>query len=643
MLLQANQLSKSFGSHSVLRGLTFQLNAGEKIGLVGRNGCGKTTLFRLLSGELEPDEGQVFRHSKAKIGFMQQLVHAASHRSVLDETLTVFSQLHSLADEIERLETQIELHAASEGLQSLLDEYGQLQTRWEMEGGYSFKAQTKAVLFGLGFSESELEKSTIELSGGELNRLNLAKLLQSRPNLLLLDEPTNHLDIPSVQWLEEFLQNYPDAFIVVSHDRYFLDRTVDKIFEVSDGQLEEYPGNYSRYLVEKGKRRRQRQKEYEAQQEFVARTEDFIRRNIAGQNTRQAQSRQKMLNRLERLEKMQADQSSAHFRFEIRTQSVHQVLECLDLVSGYEGVRVAGPLDLHVYRGERVGIIGPNGSGKSTLLKTFLGMIPPLEGEVFWGDKVDVAFYDQQLSSLNMGLTVLEEMRQIAPLSTDETLRGYLARFLFRREEVYKPVANLSGGEKSRLALAKLIFGQANTLVLDEPTNHLDIPSREALEDALMDFSGTLLVVSHDRYLINKLATRLLYLDGSQHVTVFEGRYEDFHSLREVAPNQPREKQALAPKPELPSTSEVDPPRLSKNEYNKIKNRCEALETEIENLEDEIQRITEALNDSVNTSDYMLLQDLGAQFASLSARKEDLYDEWVQTLARLEGGSGVQT
>ena len=636
MLLQANQLSKSFGSHSVLRGLTFQLNAGEKIGLVGRNGSGKTTLFRLLSGEMEPDEGEVVRHSKAKIGFMQQLVHAASHRSVLDEALTVFFQLQSLADEIERLETQIELHAASEGLQSLLDEYGQLQTRWEMEGGYSFKAQTKAVLFGLGFSESELEKSATELSGGELNRLNLAKLLLSRPNLLLLDEPTNHLDIPSVQWLEEFLQNYPDAFIVVSHDRYFLDRTVDTIFEVTDGNLEEYPGNYSRHLVEKEKRRQQRQKEFETQQELIARTEDFIRRNIAGQKTRQAQSRQKMLNRLERLEKMQADPSSAHFRFDVRTQSVHQVLECLDLVSGYDGVCVAGPLDLRVYRGERVGIIGPNGSGKSTLLKTLLGIIPPLEGEVFWGAKVDAAFYDQQLSSLKMELTVLEEMRQIAPLATDETLRGYLARFLFRGEEVYKPVSNLSGGEKSRLALAKLIFGKANTLVLDEPTNHLDIPSREALEDALMDFPGTLLVVSHDRYLIDKLATRLLYLDGNQHVTVFEGGYEDLQSHREGAPNQPREKQAPVPKPELPSTPQEDSPRLSKNAYNKIKNRCEALETEIENLEDEIQRVTEALNDPVNSANYLLLQDLGAQFESLSARKEDLYDEWEQTLARLD-------
>jgi ATP-binding cassette, subfamily F, member 3 len=505
-----------------------------------------------------------------------------------------------------------------------------------MEGGYSFKAQTKAVLFGLGFSESELDKSTTKLSGGELNRLNLAKLLLSRPNLLLLDEPTNHLDIPSVQWLEDYLRDYPDAFIVISHDRYFLDRTANKIFELADGLLEEYPGNYSRYLIDKEKRLRQRRKEYQEQREFIARTEDFIRRNIAGQNTRQAQARQKMLGRLDRLEQIHNDQSAARFRFEIRMQSVHQVLECQELMSGYEGVPVAGPLDLRIYRGERVGIIGPNGSGKSTLLKTFLGIIPPLRGEVHWGAKVDAAFYDQQLSSLDGEGTVLEEMRQIAPLATDEILRGYLARFLFRGEDVYKPVANLSGGEKSRLALAKLIFGQANTLVLDEPTNHLDIPSREALEDALTDFPGTLLVVSHDRYLINKLATRLLYLDGGRNVTLFEGGYEDFQSLQGQTPVPVREKQIPEPDPEPVPDFPSAIPRLSKNEYNKIKIRFEAIEEEIENLEEEIQRVTSALNDPNNSSDYLLLQELGSQFATLSARKEELYLEWEQTLDRLE-------
>jgi ATP-binding cassette, subfamily F, member 3 len=636
MLLQANHISKSFGTHSILRDLTFQLNAGEKIGLVGRNGCGKTTLFHLLAGNMEPDEGQVVRHTKARIGLMQQLVHAADHRSLLDEALTVFKELQTLSDEIERLETLIEKHSASEGLQSLLDEYGQLQTRWEMEGGYSFQARTKAVLFGLGFSDPELNKSTTELSGGELNRLNLAKLLLSQPNLLLLDEPTNHLDIPSVQWLEEFLVDYPHAFIVISHDRYFLDHTVNQIFDLMDGRVEEYSGNYSRYVLEKEKRQQHRQKEYELQQELIARTEDFIRRNIAGQNTRQAKARQKMLDRMEKLDKVQSEHSSARFRFEVKGQSVHQVLNAQNLQVGYPGARLAGPLDLRVYRGDRIGIIGPNGSGKTTLLKTFLGAIPPLGGLVEWGAKVDLAFYDQQLSSLNMDMTVIEEIRQIAPLVTEETLRGYLARFLFRGDEVYKPVINLSGGEKSRLALAKLIFGKANTLVLDEPTNHLDIPSREALEEALTDFPGTFLVVSHDRYLINKLATRLIYMDGEGHAEVFEGEYEEFHSRQPGQKKAAREKPFLA-LPEEPMPAEpAGPARLSKNEYNKLKGRGEALEQEISCVEDEIQQVTAAMNDPVQAADYLRVQELGAQFEDLTARKEQLYEEWAQTLARLE-------
>jgi ATP-binding cassette subfamily F protein 3 len=419
--------------------------------------------------------------------------------------------------------------------------------------------------------------------------------------------------------------------MVISHDRYFLDHTVEKILELSNGKGELYTGNYSRFIGEREKRRQMRQKEYEEQQELIARTEEFIRRNIAGQNTRQAQSRQKMLDRLERLEKVRTGGASARFRFDLKTQSGHLVLETRNLAVGYDGIALAGLLNLKVYRGERVGIIGPNGSGKTTLLRTLLSELPPVRGEYEFGFKVDLAFYAQQLTLLNPELTVLEEMREITPLSTEEELRSYLARFLFRGEEVFKAVGTLSGGEKSRLALARLIFGKANTLILDEPTNHLDIPSREALEDALLSFPGTLLMVSHDRYLINKLAQRIVYFDGEGNVTVQEGNYDEFEAQRAVSPA--RESQPVKPVeplrlPEIAADS--SPRRLSKNERNKTLQRCSQLENEIEALEEELHSITAALNDPAYSSDYQRLQDLGNQFETSTSRRNQLYTEWEQ-------------
>lgn len=640
MLIQLDRIGKSFGSKTVLQEASFQLNPDEKVGLVGRNGTGKTTLFRIVAGLLEPDSGHVVRQPQVRLGFMQQMTHTEPNRTVFESALSVFAHMEERAREMELLEAQIESKSQDSDLHSLLERYGRLQTRWEMEGGYSYEARTKAVLFGLGFEERDLDKGAALLSGGELNRLNLAKLLLSDPTLLLLDEPTNHLDISAVQWLEGFLKDYARAYVVISHDRYFLDATVTRILEINGGKVEDYPGNYSWYVVERDRRREIRLKAYEQQQEEIARTEEFIRRNLAGQKTKQAKSRRNMLERMERLERVSSGKPPARFRFDLNSQSGDAVFKLTKVTVGYEGTILARNLTGTIFRGRTVGIMGPNGSGKSTFLKTLLDKQAPLAGKIQVGQKVDLAYYDQQLSTLDSDATVLEEMRAISPLATDETLRGYLARFLFLGDDVFHKTASLSGGEKSRLALAKLIFSKANTLLLDEPTNHLDIPSCEALEDALQDFPGTVIMVSHDRYLLGKLADQILFFDGTGGFTWFDGTYDEFAASQEA----PQERQATAKPakaaskttPILPERPGSNGQKFSKNELAKLKSRCEFLEQEIQRVEGLIESNTCQLSDPDVARDFVQFKQLTDRHEDLNTRLGQLYQEWEKSLKLLE-------
>ena len=637
MLISLNQLSKSFGSCELFQDTSFQLDEGDKVGLVGRNGTGKTTLLRLINGEIEPDRGAVIRHSRVKIGFLQQITQVNSERSLLAEALTVFGALEEMEREINRLESEIEAKSQGPELHSLLDRYSQLQTRWELDGGYSYKARTEAVLFGLGFSRNDLERSALLLSGGELNRLNLAKLLLAAPNLLLLDEPTNHLDISAVKWLEEFLRDYPHAYIVISHDRYFLNATVDRVLEIQNRRIEEYPGNYTRFVQERERRLIQKRKAFLQQQELIVRTEDFIRRNIAGQKTKQAQSRQKMLERLERLDRVVIDQSQAQFHFELNSRSGSLVFRASKLAIGFDGQLLVGQINFDLYRGERLGIVGPNGSGKTTLLRTLLGDLPPIVGRLQLGQDMSIGYFDQQLSGLDADSTVLEEMRTISPLDTDETLRGYLARFLFRGDEVFQTVASLSGGERTRLSLAKLIFGKANTLILDEPTNHLDISACEALEAALLEFPGTLIIVSHDRYLINTVCSRLFYLDGEGSFCDFSGTYEELEAaLAREGAEKPPKTSTVTEKLSSARQSETSTRKPSKNEINKLENQCSLLEREIRQVEEELHLTLERLNDTSLAKDFLQLRQLSNQHQELNSRLEILYTDWEKSLSSLE-------
>ncbi len=531
MLFRLSDVQKSYGTQDVLRGASIQINPGEHVGLVGRNGAGKTTIFRLVSGEESPDRGDVVRARGVKLGLLDQHVHFEPGTTVHESTLAAFGHLQQIEHEMHELEHR--MAEASGDLDQVLERYSDLQLAFEREGGFEYAAKAEAILMGLGFAREDWSLETEKLSGGQQNRLGLARLLLADPDVLLLDEPTNHLDVRAVEWLEAYLQTYASAFVIISHDRYFLDRVCQRIIDLENGKAATYPGNYSDYLIERDARREAQKRAYDNQQQLIAKTEEFIRRNLAGQKTKQAKSRRKMLEKLERVDAVRVDQSSGDFRLQSIERAGNHVLTVTKAMIGYPGKPLARDISFILRRGECLGIIGPNGSGKTTFLKTVLKKVPPLAGEIRWGTKVQIGYYAQQLEDLDDRNEIIMELRRVAPASaTAGELRSFLAKFLFTGDDVYKKVLDLSGGEKGRLALAKLIYSRVNVLVLDEPTNHLDIPSREALEEALDAYQGTILTISHDRYFLDRIATQILALDGQGLAEHYEGDYTEYHDWK---------------------------------------------------------------------------------------------------------------
>src|SRR5882672_1436453 len=530
MLFRLTDVHKSYGAQEVLRGATLQINPGEHVGLVGRNGAGKTTIFRLVDDEATPDRGEVVRARGLKLGLLSQHVHFEPGSTVHESALAAFGHLQQLEHEMHELEHRM---AEAGDLEKVLERYSDLQHEFEREGGFEYSARAESILQGLGFDRETWAVETEKLSGGQTNRLGLARLLLAEPDVLLLDEPTNHLDVAAVEWLEEFLQTYASAFVIISHDRYFLDRACRRIIELENGRANSYVGNYSAFLVERDERREAQQRAYDNQQRLIAKTEEFIRRNLAGQKTKQAKSRRTMLQRLERVDAVRADQSSGDFRLQDIERAGTHVLTVTDAAIGYPDKTLARDISLILRRGECLGVIGPNGSGKTTFVRTVLGQIPTLAGELRWGAKVQIGYYAQQLEDLDDRNEIIMELRRVAPASaTAGELRSFLAKFLFVGDDVYKHVRDLSGGEKGRLALAKLIYSGVNVLVLDEPTNHLDIPSREALEEALQAYEGTILTISHDRYFLDRVATQILALDGDGGAEHYDGDYTEYHDWK---------------------------------------------------------------------------------------------------------------
>jgi len=644
MLFRLSEVHKSYGVQDVLRGASLQVNPGEHVGLVGRNGAGKSTIFRLVRGDETADRGDVVRARGVKLGLLDQHVHFKPGSTVHESALAAFGRLQQIEHEMHELEHR--MADAREDLEKILERYSDLQHEFEHEGGFEYAARAEAILQGLGFDRDMWSLETEKLSGGQQNRLGLACLLLASPDVLLLDEPTNHLDVNAVEWLEEFLQEYSAAYVIISHDRYFLDRCCKRIIELENGRASSYTGNYSDFLVEREERREAQQRAYDNQQQLIAKTEEFIRRNLAGQKTKQAKSRRNMLERLERLDAVRPDKSSGDFRLQAIERTGNHVLTVNELSIGYHEKLLAKDISFILRRGECLGIIGPNGSGKTTFLRTILNKLAPLGGEVRWGTKVQIGYYAQQLDDLDDRNEIIMELRRVAPsTATAGELRSFLAKFLFHGDDVYKHVRDLSGGEKGRLALAKLIYSRVNVLVLDEPTNHLDIPSREALEEALSAYEGTIVTISHDRYFLDRVATQILALDGLGGAEHYEGDYTEYHDWklgrRDTAPVATEEENLVnvvaaparvvqepviaKPAPAPPKKSGVKVVKKKKPEPVRTP---DLVETDISRAEARLNEISEQMGTPEVARDADRLIALNEEYQQTEVLLRNLYDEW---------------
>src|SRR4051812_28962156 len=630
MLFRLSDVYKSYASQDVLRGASLQVNPGEHVGLVGRNGAGKTTLFRLITGEESPDRGDVVRARGVRLGLLEQHVDFEPGTTVHEAALAAFKELQDIEHEMHQLEHR--MAEAPEDLDAVLERYSELQHEFERLGGFEYAAKAEAILQGLGFERDSWATPTEILSGGQKNRLGLARLLLAEPDVLLLDEPTNHLDVATVEWLEEFLAAYKSAYVIISHDRYFLDRACTRIVEVELGKAVSYKGNYSHFLVEREEQREIQQRAYENQRQLIAKTEDFIRRNLAGQKTKQAKSRRTMLQKLERVEAVRPDAPQGNFQMQKVERAGAHVLTAKEAAVGYPGVLLAEGISFILNRGECLGVIGPNGSGKTTFLRTVLGKLPQLDGEIRWGSNVSVGYYAQQLDDLDDRNEIIMELRRVAPRSaTAGELRGFLARFLFTGDDVDKHVRDLSGGEKGRLALAKLIYSNVNVLVLDEPTNHLDIPSREALEEALDAYDGTILTISHDRYFLDRVATQILALDGEGGAEHYDGDYTEYHDWKAARKRAPLSEVAQ------PVRSKETPPKAKATGGKAVKKESvrdsRAVEAEIGEVEKLLAELSEQLGRPATARDPQRLKTLNEDYKSADARLRRLYEEWEQAAA----------
>ncbi|MDX2034210.1 MAG: ABC-F family ATP-binding cassette domain-containing protein [Blastocatellia bacterium] len=622
--------------------MTFQINPGEHVGLVGRNGAGKSTILRLITGGESPDNGEIDRLKGFRYGVLQQHVDFSGAETLMDAALGVFEKLHVLEARMRELEHAM-TEATGDELDRVMHEYSEAQQTFEQEGGFLIHARTESVLLGLGFTKEDFDKRAESLSGGEKNRLGLARLLLLEPDILLLDEPTNHLDVEAVEWLEEFLSAYKSAYLIISHDRFFLDHTVKRVLDLEFGKIDSYKGNYSDYLVEREERRLQQQRAYDQQQAMIARTEDFIRRNLAGQKTKQAKSRRNLLERMDRLEST-ANLDTANFKLKPTARTGEQVLVLDKLAIGFPTKTLARDLNVTLRRGERLGIIGGNGTGKTTLLRTLLGEQPPIAGDMRWGTGVDVGYYDQRLLTVDDRNTVLEELRSIASSAIpDGELRGFLGRFLFSGDDVFKPVAALSGGEKGRLALAKLIYSRVNVLVLDEPTNHLDIASCEALEDALNEYDGTIITVSHDRYFLDRIATQILFF-GEAGVEYFDGGYTEFYDDHHRANAERQAREAEAQKAERERlVRKAEPAKSAAPRKAKAKGPSPwEIETEIHSVESEMSELSSMLSSEEIARDKGRLFELSGKYQDLEERLAELYAAWEAALAADEGSAAAK-
>ncbi len=625
-LLSTEDLTHRYGAETVFERVSVQVHRGDRIGVVGLNGSGKSTLLRILAGLHEPSRGRVVRARSVRIGYLAQEPHFESNAPLFDEMLKVFATLREHEHELQRIEHELAQNAASH---SLLQRYDELLESFRHRGGYEYQSRIHQVLAGLGFTAHDETKPIAHLSGGQRARAALARLLLEEPDILLLDEPTNHLDIDALEWLEDYLSRWKGAFIIASHDRYFLDKLVQRIWELEFGRLYEYPGTYSVYRKLRQERLERQWKLYEEQQEFIQKSEEFIRRNIAGGDFRasQAQARQKMLERLERIPKPLVPKK-IHVWMDVKRPSGERVLRARDLVIGYPGVPLVRCKSLALQRGERAALIGPNGSGKTTLLKTIMGEIPPLEGALEVGHGVEIAYFRQSQTELESpDKTVLEAVLENKEQTISEA-RTFLGQFLFSGDDVFKKISELSGGERSRLALARLAQLGGNLLLLDEPTNHLDMDSREVLQEALKEYKGTIVFASHDRYLIHAVATQIWEIRDGE-LKIFRGDYESYRGERESSSSgkiTTEQRRRLSPGKEQ---------RLRERQRAKLAAREAELMALVTALENEIAQLEREMETASSAGDYQRVHELAELYRQKRQELESASEDWAQAAQEL--------
>ncbi|MGG3737627.1 ABC-F family ATP-binding cassette domain-containing protein [Aeribacillus pallidus] len=632
ILLQVNQLSKYFGADLIFSNVKLEIQSKDRIALVGRNGAGKSTLLKIIAGHLSYDAGEIVKPKDVTIGYLAQHTGLESELSIWDEMMTVFSHIKEMEQELRRMEQKMadpSIYENETAYQKLLKEYDQLQVRFKDAGGYQIEADIRSVLHGLNFHQYDYNTSIATLSGGQKTRLALGKLLLTKPDILILDEPTNHLDIETLSWLEQYLQNYSGAILIVSHDRYFLDKVVNRVYEISRHQIYKYEGNYSQYLIQRAEKYEQEKKQYEKQQDEIARLQDFIQRNIArASTTKRAQSRRKKLEKMTLLEKPHLDDGAASFSFDIERQSGNEVLKLSNVTIGYDDKALSTSINGRITRQESIALVGPNGVGKSTLLKTVVQKLAPLQGDITFGANVTIGYYDQEQADLHSNKTVLNELWDDYPTMTEKDIRTVLGNFLFSGDDVLKPVSSLSGGEKARLALAKLMLKKANFLVLDEPTNHLDLDSKEVLELALLNYPGTILFVSHDRYFINRLATKVWEL-SSEGIEEYLGDYDYYlekkQELEELASIDTSSMKVETQK----STRSYEQEKEAKRQERQRQRRIEEIEKEINLLEEKIALKEEELCQPEVYQNHEKSACINKEIEEMKAKVDELMNEWT--------------
>ena len=636
IILSCNNLTKSFGVESILENISFTVNEGDKIGVIGVNGTGKTTLFKIISGIYGYDSGEIYTSKDCEIGYLEQNTNFYSDNTIFTEVLEVFSDLIKMEEDLRKMECEISDKSSetnSPDLQKLMDNYSHKLELFQNSNGYGYKSEAKGVLKGLGFNDDELEKPIKILSGGEKTRVLLAKLLLKKPTLLLLDEPTNHLDSDALEWLELFLKQYKGTVILISHDRYFLDQSVNRIFEIHNKKLKAYNGNYSYYVEKSAIDKEIERKTYEDQQKEIKKQEESIERLKAygrEKHLKRARSKEKALSKIEVLDKPDGERKRAKIKFIPAVESGNDVLAVRDVEMSFPDKVLFKDLNLDIYRGEKVALIGPNGAGKSTLFKIIMNELDPIQGEVKFGTNVNTAYFHQEQKTLNLDNTVIDEIWDANPHLTQTEVRNMLGAFLFENEDVFKRISSLSGGERARVAILKLILSQSNFLLLDEPTNHLDIDSKEVLEEALVNYTGTIFTISHDRYFLNKVVDKILVLDENS-VTEYLGNYDYYIEKKRQLSEMHKEENT-----ETKTKTQLKEEKRKEKEQREIerrsKNKIKKLEDDIEQTEKKIAGLDMMLCQEEIYSNPEKSKEVNLEKSELENKLSFLYEKWEQIM-----------